>query len=299
MSEITFALPSFAKVNLHLRVLGKREDGYHDLFTIFQTVSLHDTLRFETADEIVFDCDDAAVPKGEDNIIVKAASLLRDEFGVSAGARIFLEKRIPSPGGLGGGSSNAAVALIGLARLWNLTPNQEELHEIAKRLGADVPFFLHGGTAIGSGRGTEIEEIDDFRSGFMLIVTPDTEVPTKDAFAGIGAQNLTNEESNRILRICRSEAESPDFLGSALKNDFEASVFRMFPGIEEAKQRLLKLGARKALLSGSGGSVFGIFDKEETRRTALKALDDRVDWRKFAVAAVSRAEYREKVFGEL
>ncbi len=285
-------------MNLCLRVLGRRDDGYHDLFTIFQTVSLHDTLTFEAADEIVFDCDSGTL-SNEDNIVVRAANLLRESFDVAKGAKIYLEKRIPSPGGLGGGSSNAAVALVGLARLWEIEPSQEQFYEMAKRLGADVPFFLHGGTVIGTGRGTEIEPIDDFSAKFMLIVTPTLAVSTREAFAGLSAENLTNEDSNRILRVCRSEAESPDFLRSALKNDFEASVFRAFPEIGQVKQRLIELGARQALLSGSGASVFGIFDKEETRRTALKALDDRVDWRKFAVAAVSRDEYREKMFGGL
>ena len=129
----------------------------------------------------------------------------------------------------------------------------------------------------------------------MLIVTPDVHVSTAMAYAGLGAENLTNEASNRILRVCRSEAESPDFLYTAATNDFETTVFAKHPEIRRVKQTLNELGAARAMMSGSGASVFAIFDKEETRQTAMKALDNEVNWRKFAVAAVSRNAYREKV----
>ncbi len=294
--SVRLTLPSFAKINLHLRVLGKREDGFHDIFTVFQTVSLHDEITFEKADgEIVLECDDPAVPANAGNLIVRAAERLRSEFGVAAGARVRLEKRIPMGGGLGGGSSNAAVALIGLSRVWRIDVSLDELGRIGSELGADVPFFLEGGTAVGIGRGTQLEPARDFAAEWILIVTPDVHVSTAAAYSGLRAQNLTNEDSNRILRVCRSEAESPDFLHTAAINDFENTVFVEHPEIERAKRRLIELGASQAMMSGSGASVFAIFDKEETRQTALKALDDEVNWRKFAVAAVSREMYREKM----
>lgn len=286
-------LPSFAKVNLHLRVLGKREDGYHDIFTVFQTVSLHDTITFEeSAGEIVLECDEPNVPTDIRNLVVKAANRIRDRYQVSKGAYIRIEKRIPMGGGLGGGSSNAAVALIGLTRLWGLNASVEDLEPIAADLGADVPFFLHGGTMIGEGLGTSLDQIAEFGAENMIIVTPDVHVSTAAAYEALRAESLTNAEANRILRVCRSEAESPDFLHSALRNDFETIVFAAFPEIGRAKQQLVDLGARQVLMSGSGSSVFAIFDKEETRQTALKALDNEVNWRKFAVAAVSREKYR-------
>lgn len=287
-------LPSFAKVNLHLRVLGKREDGYHDIFTVFQTVSLHDTITFEeSASEIVLECDEPNVPTDIRNLVVKAANRIRDQFRVSKGAIITIEKRIPMGGGLGGGSSNAAVALIGLTRLWRLNARVQDLEPIAADLGADVPFFLYGGTMIGEGLGTSLNEVAEFGAENMIIVTPDVHVSTAAAYEALRAESLTNAEANRILRVCRSEAESPDFLHSALRNDFETTVFAAFPEIGRAKQKLIDLGARQVLMSGSGSSVFAIFDKEETRQTALKALDNEVNWRKFAVAAVSREKYRE------
>ena len=294
--SVRLTLPSFAKVNLHLRVLGKREDGFHEIFTVFQTVSLHDEITFEQDDGgIVLECNDPAVPTDESNLVVKAAARLRDEFGVTKGAKVRLEKRIPMGGGLGGGSSNAAMALIGLTKIWRLEASPDDLGRVGSELGSDVPFFLVGGTALGLGRGTQLEPIADLPAEWMLIVTPDEHVSTAEAYAGLKAQNLTNDDSNRILRVCRSEAESPDFLHTAATNDFETTVFAEHPEIERAKRRLIELGASRAMMSGSGASVFAIFDKEETRQTAMKALDDEVNWRKFAVAAVSRDEYRARL----
>ncbi len=297
MPESFFTLSSFAKINLHLRVLGRRDDGFHELFTLFQTVSLHDLLTFgEHSGDVVFSCDDPRIPVGDENIVVRAANALKSKFGFRAGAKIHLEKKIPSPGGLGGGSSNAATALTGLAKLWNI---DADLHQIAAELGADVPFFLHGGTAIGIGKGTEIEPVGDFEANHILIITPNIAVSTREAFAALNAPNLTKHQSNRILRVCRSEAESSDFLHAALQNDFESSVFAAFPEIGRAKQTLIDLGAERAMMSGSGASVFGIFDKEETRQTALKALDNEVNWRKFAVATISRDKFREQMSGKI
>ncbi len=290
---IGFSLPSFAKINWHLRVLGKREDGFHELFTAFQTVSLHDTISFAESDELKLTCDEASVPVDGRNLILRAAIALRERFSIEQGAVIHLTKRIPSPGGLGGGSSNAAVALIGLSRLWNITVACDELHGIGAALGSDVPFFLHGGTAIGTGRGEVIEESGDADEPFLLIVTPNVSVSTRDAFERMNLPTLTNDELNRILPVCRSEAESRDLYQSALKNDFEESVFNAHPEIRRVKETLLELGAVNAAMSGSGASVFAIFDKQETRQTAINALDHESTWRKFAVATISRDQYRE------
>lgn len=288
-----FSLPSFAKINWQLRVLGKRDDGFHELVTVFQTVSLHDALHFEEADELELTCDDAAVPTDERNLIIRAAKALLEANRIEKGARIHLEKRIPSPGGLGGGSSNAAVALIGLSRLWGFNAGFAELNEIASSIGSDVPFFLHGGTAIGTGRGEIVERVDDVDEQFLLLVTPDVDVSTQEAFSGLSAPTLTNEVLNRILPVCRSEARSRDLRSSVLKNDFEERAFFAHPEIQRVKATLFKLGAVNAAMSGSGASVFAIFDKQETRQIALKALDQESTWRKFAVATISRQQYRE------
>jgi 4-diphosphocytidyl-2-C-methyl-D-erythritol kinase len=241
-------------------------------------------------------CDNSDVPTDVRNLIIKAATVLQRQFGVSRGAKILLEKRIPLPGGLGGGSSNAAVALIGLKKLWNVEISDDELHSIAAELGSDVPFFLQGGTAIGTGRGEKIEEIDDAHAEHLLIVTPKLAVSTSAAFAALKLSNLTNADTETILTVCRNEAKSLDLRHSALTNDFEQSVLADYPEIKRVKETLLELGAANAAMSGSGASVFAIFDKQETRQAAQKALDHESTWRKFVVSTVSRSEYRDALF---
>jgi 4-diphosphocytidyl-2-C-methyl-D-erythritol kinase len=286
-------LPSFAKVNLYLRVLGRRDDGYHELCTVFQTVSLHDSITFAEADQLSLTWNETEVVVSDDNLIIRAANAIKRWFKSDRGARINLVKTIPAPGGLGGGSSNAAITLLGLSKLWQLRPTSVELESLASSIGADVPFFLHGGTALGTGRGELVEELPHLPIGPMLIVTPDIAVSTPEAFYRLSAPNLTKTALNRNLSVCRDEARSRDLLHSALKNDLEPSVFEAFPEVRRVKETLLALGAQNAAMSGSGASVFAIFDKEETRQAALKALDNEINWRKFAVAAISRREYRE------
>lgn len=290
MNSDGFELPSFAKVNLTLRVLGRRDDGFHEVFTILQMVSLHDTLRFELmGGDIRLTCDDARIPTDSSNIVLRAAEKMRSRYQVSLGASIHIEKRIPSPGGLGGGSSNAAVTLLALNRLWKIDAPIDKLSSIGSELGADVPFFLHGGTAHGTGTGSTIEPTDDQASMDMIIVTPDVSVSTRSAYASLAAEPLTNADAERILlNYYLGAARGPEMV-----NDFEKMVFAAFPEIERVKATLLELGAETALMSGSGASVFGIFDNEETRQTALKALGTEANWRSFAVAAISRSKYRE------
>ena len=299
MNENGFTLPSFAKINWNLRVFGKRDDGFHELCTVFQTVSLHDNLTFSESDELTLTCDLEKILTDETNLIIKAAKALRDRFEIQTGAKIHLEKNIPAPGGLGGGSSNAAIALLGLKKLWKLEISIDELHEIGKNLGSDVPLFLYGGTMLGTGRGTEIIELDDIKEENLLIVTPSVDVPTGEAFRRLNAPRLTNFDSKSILKICRNEASKLDLRQTELKNDFEASVFAIEPEIARVKRKLLEYGAVQAVLSGSGASVFAVFDKQETRQATIKALENEKHWRMFAVATISREQYRaalEKVF---
>ena len=289
----TVALPSFAKINLHLQVVGRRTDGFHDLCTVFQTISLYDTIEVRQSPEIDMTCNDRKVPVDERNLVIRAARMLCDTYKVNCGAQIHLEKRIPAPGGLGGGSSNAAVTLMALAKLWELDACPADLHRLAETLGSDVPFFLYGGTALGMGRGEIVEPITEFVEKCMLVVTPNVAVATREAFKRLNLPALTKQDSKRKLQICRFDLESADFKYTAFKNDFETTVFAAYPEVERVKNTLLDLGADRAMLSGSGGSVFAVFDKEETRQTAMKALDKEVNWRKFAVATITRDEYRD------
>lgn len=288
-----FSLPAFAKINLFLRILGKRDDGYHQLSTCFQTISLNDTLTFEPSDELSLSCDDRNIPTDNRNLILKAARLLQEKYKIDSGAKIRLEKRIPSPGGLGGGSSDGAVALLGLLKLWGLKISPGELIESGQSLGSDVPFFFFGGTALAVGRGTEIIGHEDFNQKYLLVVTPQIDVSTAVAFAELRAPRLTNISAKRILKLCREEAEKL-FTGQTTPiNDFEKVIFEIHPEIRLIKETLLELGAKEALMTGSGASVFSIFENEETRQATLKALTSKTQWRKFAVATVSRWKYRE------
>jgi len=280
-------LKSFAKINLGLRVHGKLETGYHLISTVFQTISLHDTLIFEPASEISLECDDSSIPTDGRNLVVRSAELLRERFGYRGGARITLQKSIPSPGGLGGGSSNAAVTLLGLSKLWQLQAQFVDLFELGGEIGADVPFFLFGGTAKGCGRGDEIIPMEDVSPGHVLVVTPDFGIPTAEAFSALNRPFLTSDGAQSILRVCHSPSET------VLEgNDFEDWAFERYPELAEMAERLRRSGASEVGLSGSGSSIFALFEKEETRQATLKALQSS-KWRMFAVATVTRSEYRD------
>jgi 4-diphosphocytidyl-2-C-methyl-D-erythritol kinase len=293
-------LPAFAKINLRLRILGKRADGYHDLDTIFQTVNLHDTIEASLIDDphVVLSCNDRSLPVNESNLVIRAARALQDHFGAARGARIRLRKRIPTQAGLGGGSADAAVTLLLLARLWDLPCSRKELFGIASRLGADVPFFFHGGTAQASGTGDQIETLDDVAQRFLLILKPNANISTADAYQALDERSLTSEISETILSSSQATADSDKIDLANLINDFEAVVFDLEPEIRRAKSALLKAGADAALLAGSGSAVFGIFDSEDAQRRAIQAIELETGWRVFPCKTVGRQEYRA-AFGGL
>jgi 4-diphosphocytidyl-2-C-methyl-D-erythritol kinase len=297
VSTPLFTLPSFAKINCGLRILGKRPDGYHEIKTVLQTVSLHDTLRFATASdsEILLSCDDPLIPTNHNNLIVRAAIALRDRYGVRAGVHMHLEKRIPVQGGLGGGSSNAAVTLLGLAHLWKVRAKVSELVKLAAELGSDVPFFLSGGRALGTGTGTIISSLPDRQPQHLLIVAPNTSVATAEAYKALNSAALTTRNSDPILAISRGSTNSSDWdqwpVTEDLENDFEQVIFDIEPEIGRVKKSLLQAGARSALLAGSGSSVFGIFDNREAQQRALEQIRAESSWRMFPCATLSREEY--------
>lgn len=291
----TLKLPSFAKINWRLSVLGRRADGFHELRTIFQTVTLHDELTFAArADEaILLTCNAPEIPVDERNLICRAAAALKNQYGLRRGAAIHLEKRIPAEGGLGGGSSNAAVALLGLASLWNLSVSKDELCALGARVGADVPFFFTGGTALGTGLGTHITAVPEVSAAYLLIVTPNAKVATAEAYGALNAPALTKLESDTILAISHADASFADSFPNALHNDFEQAIFRLQPEIARAKTVLAQLGARASLMTGSGASVFGIFENQETQERAADVLRAKFDWRVFTCSTLSRAQYAQ------
>jgi 4-diphosphocytidyl-2-C-methyl-D-erythritol kinase len=297
--DTAFTLPAFAKINLGLRVLGRRADGYHEIRTVFQTVTLHDRLTFRDhpAGDFELICSDPSVPADETNLVSRAARALRERYGTGRGARVELEKVTPAGGGLGGGSSDAAAALVGLSRLWNLPATKGELCEIGARLGADVPFFLTGGTALGTGTGTQIEPLEDAPARHVVLVTPPVRVSTAEAYRALNAPALTKGGRAASLSVSRARAKTASSLQWEAVNDFEPVVFRLHPEIGRARDALVAAGARQALLSGSGASVFGLFDAETHARAAADSLRGGRGWSVFRCATLARADYARS-FGQ-
>ena len=276
-----------------LNVIGRRPDGYHQIETVLQTVSHHDTLRFASADdsEISFSSDDPDLPRDRSNLVTRAAYALKLRYSVAKGARIHLEKRIPVGGGLGGGSSDAAVTLTGLNHLWNLRLNLAELREVAAPLGADVPFFLYGGTALGLGTGTEITPLGDAPVQYLLVLMPNTKVSTKTAYDSLNAPSLTTVTGDTILSSSRAPADFDLSYPYGLKNDFESVVFHSNPDIGAAKAALVAAGARNALLAGSGASMVGVFENQEAQERAIQAVQLEAGWRLFPCKTLGRKRY--------
>ena len=293
MNDTSLKLPSFAKINSFLRILGKRSDGYHEVVTLLQTVSLRDDLVFQLREDeqIILQCDDPSIPVDETNLITKAALALRKQLQSAQGAEVTLTKRIPAQGGLGGASSNAAVTLFALNALWGGNLRVDHLWLIARGLGADVPFFLVGGRCIGIGTGSTVKPVHDPPKRHLIVVTPNVKVETASAYAALNAASLTTSESNSILSSSLADMFSAGSGRGPLQNDFEGVIFEIKPEIERAKSALLDAGARGALLAGSGSSVFGVFDDEAARNRALDDLKCEAGWRVFSCETFSRDEY--------
>lgn len=266
---------AFAKINLDLRILGLLPDGYHDVRTVLQSVRLHDTLTFTpSAGRFVIECDAPGVPLDARNLVWKAAALLdhavRRRQGDPAGVRVRLTKRIPAEAGLGGGSSDAAATLIALTRLWRLDLDLPSLLRLGSRLGADVPFFLAGGTVLGAGRGDDISPLTEPPRVSVVIVKPPFGVSTPDAYRW-----FDEDGPARPSRARRHLPSSWPPWAAAVRNDLEAPVARRHPPIRRVVRALGALGADYAAMSGSGSAVFGVFEAPESALAAQAALTRR------------------------
>ena len=257
------SVPSFAKLNLDLRVLHKRPDGYHELRTIFQTISLRDTLtiEFEFAKRTQIEIDSSVdIP---DNLVVRSAKLVLHHLRVNAWVRFVLRKRIPMGAGLGGGSSNAAAVLLALPVLAGKPIAEADRVRLAESLGSDVPFFLYGGTALGLGRGGELYPLPDQPSRAALVLAGGIHVSTAEAYRLLNrASSLTSDPQSLILGEFQTVAwalngQSIDQI--PLKNDFEQAVFGTHPELSKLARKLRWLGAKPVLMTGSGSALFGIF----------------------------------------
>ncbi len=287
-----FAVPSFAKINWTLEILGRRADGYHELRTILQTVDVCDQLHFtETEKGITLRCDHLEVPCDESNLIYRAAILVQELTGCDKGARIELQKRIPMGAGLGGGSSNAAVTLLALTKLWKVEIAPQDLFRLGAQLGSDVPFFFFGGTGIGIGRGDEVYPLADSQAEYLLLVNPGVHVPTREIYGKLPSE-LTSPPAVNKMPFSLQAAYARMRRGQwNLRNDLEAPALALYPVIGQLKQRLVDWQAAAVLMSGSGSTVFAVFESDAARAQASGSLSDS-GWWCAATRTLSRDEYQ-------
>ena len=289
---MTLSFPAFAKVNLDLRILGVRPDGYHDLRTVFQSLALADIVTISNGrGPLTLTCDDPQVPTDRRNLAWKAASLLWREARLAHGEPrnvvIHLQKRIPAEAGLGGGSADAAVTLIGLNRLWKLGLDGASLSRLGARIGADVPFFLVGGTALGLGRGDDIYPLADMPKVYVVLIRPGFGVSTVEAY------RWYDEEIRHPRKPATGKPMPPSWpaWASALRNELEPPVVRHHPTIARIRQMLMDAGAVTAAMSGSGSAVFGLFERAEAARRTARDLA-RPGWLVVATRTLNRYEYQ-------
>ncbi len=276
---ITITAP--AKINLTLRILGKRADGYHALESVMQTVSLVDTLLIQSARELSFHCDTHSLNYAN-NLVLKAARLLRDETGCNMGARITLEKNIPTRAGLGGGSSDAANTLVGLDKLWGLKLPVSDLAALAARLGSDIPFFLYAPTALISGRGEVVTPLPAPPSYNIVLVKPKTGLPTPQVYAELHAAPLqpmkegyAPETTAMLAALAQGDSAA---IAAQLVNDLQATAFRLLPALAQLRDKMLASGALAACLSGSGSAIFAICPDASTAHQIAKKLHHQGLW---------------------
>jgi 4-diphosphocytidyl-2-C-methyl-D-erythritol kinase len=270
---------AFAKINLSLHILGVRADGYHELRTIFQSIALHDRLSVRRARgpfRIV--CDDPACPTDSTNLISRAAVAAWEASGrrgAPVNVSVRLEKRIPIAAGLGGGSSDAAAALRAFARIWQV--DRACLPDLAVSLGADVPYFLEGGTALGLERGDLLFPLVDYPPAFVTLVLPAFEVKTRDAYAWF--------DDDRSLEATAARAPRAE-----LRNDLQASVARRHPDISRIVGLLRRAGASHAAMTGSGSAVFGLFDRRSAAARTAEVVRSQ-NLRSIVTHTIDRTEY--------
>src|SRR5688500_12874201 len=283
---------AYAKIILDLRVLGTRPDGFHELRTVFQSISLHDTVACIPRDgPFAIECATAGVPLDRSNLIWRAAeslwrALRRD--GPIDGVLVRLEKRIPLQAGLGGGSADAAATLVGLARAWGVQLRPAQLTDVAATLGADVPFFLAGGTALGLGRGDEVYPLADLPRHWIVLLVPGFGVSTSEAYGWYDAER--DLARGAFAREPQHVPGPWPSRSAQMINDLEVQIARHHPEIDQMKAALRRAGALAAAMSGSGSAVFGLFQK---RRDAAAAVDRLAGsgWRVLLTESMGRGEY--------
>lgn len=270
MVSRSLRIPAYAKINLTLEVIRRRDDGYHDVATILQTVDLADTLILEPAEQLSVECSDPALC-GEDNIVWSAATLLAQRGGVPPGARIRVDKNIPIAAGLGGGSADAAAALLGLNRLWKLNLPATELASLAARLGSDVPFLLNGGAALGTGRGDELVPLTPLPESDVLLVVPAETIPAKTPTLYRSLIREDFSDGSHTRRLAHRVTDGP-LTSADCRNAFERAARAIFSGLADVWERVAAVTQHPPRLSGAGPALFCLPASESERIRVAAAL---------------------------
>ena len=260
-----------AKINFGLNIVSKRADGFHNLETIFYPINdLYDIIKIEKSDTFSFSCDNNELETDHNNLVIKAIKLLERIFGKCFLVNIHLEKNIPIGAGLGGGSSDAAATLISLNEMFNLGIKHDQIIDLAMQLGSDVPFFVSAKPAIGTSRGEILKEIDFEINFTIVVINPGIHISTKKAFENISPQPSKYDYfSGRVNRL-----DDWNFVKEYITNDFEEYVFDAFPEVGKIKEKLYENGALFSLMTGSGSTVYGIFEDNDKAERAVKDLPD-------------------------
>lgn len=261
-------IKSFAKINLGLEVIGKREDDYHNIRTIFQAIDFCDILEFRAIREekVLLDGNDKSVSWDEDNLIFKAATLLKEKFNLSRGIEIWAEKNIPPGKGLGGGSSNAAMTLYALNKIWELHLDKKYLMDLGRELGADVPFFFEGGLCLGLGRGDEVTPLPDLNSLPCILALPSFSISTASVYDRFPLSLTSNDKESKIIKFL----EHREF--DLLENSLEETIFSLYPQLKVIKSLFRSQGSMLSLVSGTGSAVFGLFLEKGMAERVLREL---------------------------
>jgi len=290
--EKSIRLRAFAKINLGLRILAERPDGYHEIRTIYQTIALHDRLEIslrKAGEGIRFECDNPEIPSGRENLVYRACDLWRRARGFRGGVRARLEKMIPAGSGLGGASSDAAATLEGLERLTGEKLPPRLRFSLAAQLGSDVPLFLLGGRVLGCGRGEEVYPLPDLPPRKCLVVFPGFPISTAEAYREAGLR-LTSQGKARSINNVGAWPQFPLMNWGPAENDFERVVFAKWPELARLKRHLIRAGAEIASLTGSGSAVYSVFESTRQMLHASKLIPK--GWLKFGSRTLSRADYR-------
>ena len=267
-----------AKINLILDVAGRRPDGYHELRTVFYEIKMHDVIYFEASETpgINIKCTDSLIPCGEDNLVYKAADMLFKKYGIKSGINVFIEKNIPYGAGLGGGSSDAAAAIKALNTLYKLEISDEEMRRYAACIGADVPFFISGGTAYAEGIGEKLSKIKNIDTGLVITAKPPFEVPTGGAYKALDAEeSLFHPDVNGFISAFKSKNKKEIY--KYIGNSFEIPVFKMYDDIRKLKEAFLEEGACASAMSGSGSAVFALYEDEVKAQRAACSIKRRFE----------------------